>query len=299
MTRYEYMQLKLSNMLEDFIAHYHLRDIATPNRHVYCKICQGMYRLLQAGIIVQELLAKRLKEHGDTQSKTTPGLWTHEWHPITFSDDFGVKYIGEEHSQHLLKMVQKYYTCLFEKEGERYCRLTINWDYVNKKVHLLMPSYLEKAFKCFQHPPPIVPQDQPHQHINKTYGAKVQQTNPLDTSPPLNKAGKKFIQEVMGVFLYLAQAVNLTTLTAISSLAYKQAAPTERTMQKCLQFLDYAASQEDAIVTYRANNMRLAIHSNTSYLSEPKAHSRVGGHMLMAGTEDIPSTMERYSTYHR
>jgi hypothetical protein len=31
MTRYEYTQLKLSNMPEDVIAHYHLLDIATPN----------------------------------------------------------------------------------------------------------------------------------------------------------------------------------------------------------------------------------------------------------------------------
>jgi hypothetical protein len=111
MTRYNYMQLKLSNMPEDIIAHYHLPDIATPNRYViYCKICQGMYRLRQAGIIAQEQLAKRLKEHGYTQSETTPGLWTHEWHPITFSlviDNFGVRYIGEEHAQHLLQMVKK------------------------------------------------------------------------------------------------------------------------------------------------------------------------------------------------
>ncbi len=34
--------------------------------------------------------------------------------------------------------------------------------------------------------------------------------------------------------------------------------------------------------------MRLAIHSNALYLSEHKAHSRAGGHMFMAGTEDIP-----------
>jgi hypothetical protein len=115
---------------------------------------------------------------------------------------------------------------------------------------LLMPSYVEKALKCFQHPPPIVPQDQPHQHVKKMYGAKVQLADPLDTSPPLNKAGKKFIQEVMGVFLNLLQAVDPTMLTALGSLASKQAAPTERTMQKCLQFLDYAASQEGAIVTY-------------------------------------------------
>ncbi len=119
-----------------------------------------MYGLPQAWIIAQELLAKKLKELGYTQSETTSGLWTHEWHPITFSlivDDFEVKYIGEEHAKHLLQMVQKYYMCSFEKEGERYCGLTIKWDYVGKKVYLLMPSYVEKALKCFQHPPSIVP----------------------------------------------------------------------------------------------------------------------------------------------
>jgi hypothetical protein len=78
MMRYEYMQLKHLDMLKDIITHYHLLDIATPARYVYCKIRQGMYQLLQAGIIAQELLAKRLKEHRYNQSKTTPGLWTHE-----------------------------------------------------------------------------------------------------------------------------------------------------------------------------------------------------------------------------
>ncbi len=201
------MQLKLSDMPEDVIAHYHLLNIATPDGYVYCKICQGMYGLPQAGIIAQEPLAKRLKEHGYSQSETMPGLSTHEWRPITFSyvlDHLGVKYIGEEHAQHLLQTVKKYFTCLFKKKGERYCGLTIKWDYVGKKVHLLIPSYVEKALKHFQHPPPIIPQDQPHQHIKKMYGAKVHLANPLDTSPPLDKAGKKLIQEVTGVFLYLA-----------------------------------------------------------------------------------------------
>ncbi len=78
MTRYKYMRLKLSNMPDNIIAHYHLLNIATLNGYVYCEICQGMYRLPQAGIIAQEPLAKRLKEHGFTQSKTMPGLWTHE-----------------------------------------------------------------------------------------------------------------------------------------------------------------------------------------------------------------------------
>jgi hypothetical protein len=59
-------------------------------------------------------------------------------------------------------------------------------------------------------------------------------------------------------------------------------------MQDCLQFLDYAASQEDAIVTYRASDMKLAIHSDASYFSEPKPCSRASGHMFMASTKKIP-----------
>ena len=120
MSRYEYMQLKLLDMPEDVIAHYKLRNIATPDGYVHCKIRKGMYGLPQAGIIAQELLAKGLKEHGYSQSKTTPGLWKHKWRLVWFSllvNNFGVKYIGKEHAQHLLQTLQKYYKCSFESEG--------------------------------------------------------------------------------------------------------------------------------------------------------------------------------------
>jgi hypothetical protein len=136
-----------------------------------------------------------------------------------------------------------------------------------------------------------VKQNQPHPHVHKTYGAKGQYAKEPDDSVPLDKLGKKFIQEVTGVFLFHARAVDATMLTPLSALASEQAAPTERTMQKCLQFLDYAASQEEAILTYRASDMKLAIHSDASYLSEPKARSRAGGHMFLAGAKKFPSTM--------
>jgi hypothetical protein len=50
----------------------------------------------------------------------------------------------------------------------------------------------------------------------------------------------------------------------------------------------YAATQDNAILTYKASNMILAIHSNASYLSELKAQSGAGGHMFMAGDKKIP-----------
>jgi hypothetical protein len=41
-------------------------------------------------------------------------------------------------------------------------------------------------------------------------------------------------------------------------------------MQQTLQLLDYLATQEDAVLSYHASNMMLAVHSNASYLSKPK-----------------------------
>jgi hypothetical protein len=51
MMRYEYMQLKLSDMPDNVITHYHLLNITTSNGYVYCKIRQGMYGLPQAGYL--------------------------------------------------------------------------------------------------------------------------------------------------------------------------------------------------------------------------------------------------------
>jgi hypothetical protein len=132
------------------------------------------------------------------------------------------------------------------------------------------------------------PQNQPHPSVRKTYGAKEQYAKPPNKAPQLDKVGKKFIQEVTGVFLFLAGAVDGTMSTPLSALASEQASPMELTMEKCLQLLNYAATQDDAILTYKASDMILAIHSNASYLSEPKAQSQAGGHMFMAGDDKIP-----------
>jgi hypothetical protein len=106
--------------------------------------------------------------------------------------------------------------------------------------------------------------------------------------PPLDKAGKKNIQEVCGVFLFLACGIDGGLLPPLSTLILQQSNPTKWTMTLCKQFLDYVASQDEAILTYKSSNMVLAIHSDASYLSEPKARSQAGGHMFMASDNEIP-----------
>jgi hypothetical protein len=60
-------------------------------------------------------------------------------------------------------------------------------------------------------------------------------------------------------------------------------------MKLCKLFLDHMASQEEPILTYKASDMVLALHSGASYLSEPKACSHAGGHMFMSANGDIPT----------
>jgi hypothetical protein len=255
MAQYKYMQLQIADMPNDVIKHFYLTDLATPDGYVYCKIQKGMYGLPQAGIIAQQLLEKQLQEHGYCQSKTTPSLPKHNTWPISFTlvvDDFGVKYVGKENAQHLLNTVQQFYKCSCDWDSE-WCGLTIKWDYNGWKVHLLKPNYVNKALARFQHTPPRKWQDQPYPHVKPTYGAKKQYSQVEDNSPALNKAGKKFIEEVCRVFLYLARAVNGGLLPALSSFASQQANPTEKIMELCKQFLDYMATQEDAILTYIRN----------------------------------------------
>ena len=63
-------------------------------------------------------------------------------------------------------------------------------------------------------------------------------------------------------------------------------------MKKLDQFLDYAASQEQAVLTYEASDMVLAVHSDASYLRESKARSRAGGHLFVSEDVSFPLNNE-------
>ena len=197
-------------------------------------------------------------------------------------DDFGVKYVGEEHANHLLKVISENY------DGKRYLGLTFDWDYETRQVHLSMPEYIPDALTRFKRERPRKIQNAPHPHTPIDYGSKQQYAKEEVEEAELGKEEKLFVQQVLGTFLYYARAVDSTMLVALSAIASEQAKPTKATMEKVDQFLDYAASQEEAVLTYRASDMVLAIHSDASYLSEARARSRAGGHFFMSNNSEFP-----------
>ena len=99
---------------------------------VYLEMRRAVWGLPQAGILANKLLRKRLLPHGYFECNNTPGLWKHEWRPISFTlvvDDFGVKYVGKEHADHLIQCIKQKYELTEDWSGNLYCGIRLTWDY--------------------------------------------------------------------------------------------------------------------------------------------------------------------------
>ena len=280
--RYEYMRIPLRIIPEHLIQQYDLRSKAK-NGFVYIEIRRAMYGLPQAGILANKLLKQRLAKHGYYEVTHTPGLWKHITRPVQFTlvvDDFGIKYVGKEHVEHLLNALQEHYTLDIDWKGELYCGITLQWDYKNRHVDISMPGYIKKLLQRYNHTCKKA-QHSPHFCPSRKFGKEAQDPIPPDTSPKLNKAGITRIQQIVGGILYYARCVDLTLLMTLSSIAHEQTKATENTNLSVTQMLDYCATHPDATVRFRASNMVLNIHSDASYLNAPNARSRIGGHFFL------------------
>jgi hypothetical protein len=107
--RFEYMFINLSSLPQETIDKYNLMELAQDVK-VYIEIQKGMYGLPQAGILANELLQRNLAKDGYRPTQHTHGLWKQDTRPVSLSlvvDDFGVKYVGCEHAEHLMACIKK------------------------------------------------------------------------------------------------------------------------------------------------------------------------------------------------
>ena len=73
----------------------------------------------------------------------TAGLWTDEWRPICFLlevDDFGVKYVGQEHADHLIAALKDTYEIEVDTKGDKYEGISVDWDYI--KENCICPCHV-------------------------------------------------------------------------------------------------------------------------------------------------------------
>jgi hypothetical protein len=79
-----------------------------------------MYGLPQAVILANELLQRNLAKYGYRLTQHTHGLWKHDTLPVSFSlvvDNFGFKYVGREHAEHLMECIKKNYEISSDWKG--------------------------------------------------------------------------------------------------------------------------------------------------------------------------------------
>ena len=86
-------------------------------------------------------------------------------------DDFGVKYIGKDNANHLIKALKdKYEDVEVNWEGDKLCGITLRWNYDTKQCKLSLPGYIDKLKARFNIPTPTKPQLAPADYTTPTYG---------------------------------------------------------------------------------------------------------------------------------
>jgi hypothetical protein len=173
------------------------------------------------------------------------------------------------------------YKVIEDWQGQRYCSMTLEWDYTLCTCDISMMGYSKRALQHFKHPPPTCPQHSPHAWQHPKYGCPTQYIPAPDTSPLLDAADTKHIQEVLKTLLYYAQAVDSTMLAAIGTHTAQQAKGTQHTMWGITLLLNYCVKHPNAVVRFIvAGDMVLHVKSEALYLSEPKALAIFHHHLM-------------------
>jgi hypothetical protein len=105
-----------------------------------------------------------------------------------------------------------------------------------------MPDYFENLLIKFKHPRLTKPRCSPYKCLPIAYGAKAQLTPEADTSDLLDDHCKHCIQEIFGLLLYYARAVDNKILVALRAIAARQSYATVATEQAVHLLLDYVAT---------------------------------------------------------
>jgi hypothetical protein len=153
------MVINLASLPQETIEKYDLNELAQDGK-VYIEIQKSMYGLPQAGILTNKLLQQNLVRDGYRPTTHTHDLRTRDTRPISFLlvvDDFRVKYVGREHSEHLMTCSKKEYNISSNWNGTAYCGLALDWDYKDCTLEFSMSGYIKATLHKYQHPAPERP----------------------------------------------------------------------------------------------------------------------------------------------
>jgi hypothetical protein len=200
------MRLPIAILPDEIIKKYHLTRLAVDG-WVYLEIRKGMYGLKQAGILVNQLLQKRLKPFGYHPERNTPGLWLHTSKPTAFSivvDNFAVKYVTDSDAHHLPNALLRNYEITTDWGVTVYSGITLKWDYDKRTCDISMPGYVNNVLNKFQYDNLKTPQHTLSKYVTPVYRAKMQYATQDETSL-LSAKQCTTIQKITGSVLYYSK----------------------------------------------------------------------------------------------
>ena len=109
-----------------------------------------------------------------------------------------------------------------------------------------MPTYIYHTLTKYKHPKPTTPQHSPYTFTQVNIFHRIQKPTSHPTSPKLNIIQKTHVKQVIGTLLYYGRAIDPTILVALNTLATMQNSPSQYTLHKLNQLLDYASTHTNA-----------------------------------------------------
>jgi hypothetical protein len=296
--RKEYMRISLKHIPIDIQLIYNMAPMIH-NDHIIMEISKGIYGLPQAGKLAQDRLVSHLAKHGYMQCVNTPCLFVHTTNGVAFTlvvDDFLIKFKNRSDADHLLSALRELYTITSDFAlTQKYVGITLCHNKATRTIDMSMPGYVKKAILRFKRTH-LKGADSPIIYVPPKYGPFQQEVQAELTPTPLTPAEKLEMQEIVGVFLFYARAVDPLMLTAINKIGSRQSQPTCHIKAEIERFLQYANKHHDTTLRIRASNMKLVCHSDASYLSESEARSRAGGILFLGDCApgEIPNAAIAY-----
>ena len=240
-----------------------------------------MYGLKHASRLVYDELKAHLTKYDYHPDKYAPNIWRHKTRKTKFRlcvEDFGIQYFSNEDIDHLIRSLEKKYTITKDFIGKKICGLDLQWNYTNGWVDISMDNFVTKTLTKLHFEKEPRKQFAPHKWITPIYGHNQQFALPPDNTELLDKKDTKYIQQVVGSFLYYSRAIDNTIITALSEIVLMQAKPTEITRQKINMLLQYLTTYPNARIRFYASDMILYVDSDVTYLITDKGKSRLAGY---------------------
>ena len=281
MKRKEYMRIHLSQIpIESQIKY--ITEELVHDGSVLVEISKGIYGLTQAGLLAQEQLFEHLSQNDFYPiSPENPCIFKHKRRNITFClfvDDFGVKYKLKEDAEHLINILNEKYKTKTDWTGTSFLGFKIERNHTKGTLKISMPNYVSEAAIRFS-----IDISKRIENPNASEKHEAEMSN--HDSSPLTEQQRKRLQQIIGVTLYYARAIDSTVLTRISKLSTQQSKATYQTLIAAERVIKYLASQPEASITYHKSNMKLICYSDSSYQNESGSRSRCGG-IFFLGTND-------------